>query len=50
MFLVKKHTVILDNNFGRISSYQLLYFRDASDYESDTEDDAKLAKASQNKK
>lgn len=25
-------------------------FRDASDYESDTEDDAKLAKASQNKK
>lgn len=26
------------------------YCRDASDYESDTEDDAKQAKASQNKK
>lgn len=35
--------------FHQILSHQF-DFSDASDYESDTEDDAKLAKASQNKK
>lgn len=33
-----------------IFSHSFVIFSDASDYESDTEDDAKLAKASQNKK